>query len=57
MGDLLQGFLPIAAVGAVCCFVMFVWSVAVKDKSRRPDDTDNAGAEEGARINHREVTK
>lgn len=57
MGDLLQGFLPIAAVGAVCCFVMFVWNVAVKDKSRNSDDTDNAGAEEGARINHREVTK
>ncbi len=57
MGDLLQGFLPIAAVGAVCCFVMFVWSVAVKDRNRCPDETDNAGAEEGARIDHREGTK
>lgn len=63
MADFLRGFLPVIALGASAAFALFVRHFIKKELRRRQVQrlelsfTDNAGAEEGARINHREVTK
>jgi len=58
MDDFLRGFLPVAAILMALAFGAFVRHFIVKELKRREFAvTDNAGAEEGARINHCEGTK
>lgn len=53
--DLVTVFIYLVVALLVGCGFLVI--AAVMLGGGIPDETDNAGAEEGARINHREVTK